>query len=202
MRQRSSPGFSEGPVGAGASLAPNALVSRHYDDLRAIAAGMLRPPRGAETLQATALVHEAFLKLGRAHAIRWKTAGHFLAVATMAMRQILANRAEQRRTLKRGGGRRRAPLIELGTPSDLAEQIDVLDVDEALVDLAEFSPDLARVVALRFQRGLTQHEIARTLGVSTRTVRRRWREAREFLQVRLDGGENRPDDAPRRGSRR
>ena len=173
---------------AGDAPAADALVPLLYDELRALAASFFRYRRADQTLQPTALVHEVFLKLTRGKTIGWESRAHFFAVAAKAMRQILANQAEKRRAKKRGGDRRRVTLSGLGTPAEPDQQIDLLDLDEALSALAELSPEQAEIVEMRFLTGLDEEEIAHALGVSTRTVRRRWRMARAFLELHLEGG--------------
>jgi RNA polymerase sigma factor (TIGR02999 family) len=171
----------------GDSLASEVLLPLLYDRLRDLARGYLRR-RPRQTLQPTALVHEAFLKLTRGREIDWESRAHFYAVAAKAMRQILANHAQARRAAKRGGDRGRVTLSGLGTPSRQEDQIDLIDLDQALSRLAELSPLQARIVEMRFLTGLEEEETARVLDLSARTVRRHWRMARAFLNCELSGG--------------
>ena len=167
--------------------ATEALLPLLYDQLRALAGSYFRHANPAQTLQPTALVHEAFLKLVRGKTPDWESRAHFFAVAAMAMRQILANHAEAKRALRRGGGRPRVTLSGISTPYDQDVQIDLIDLDDALSKLAELSPEQARIVELRFLAGLDENEIAHLLDTSERTVRRKWRMARAFLACELGG---------------
>ena len=167
--------------------ATEALLPLLYDQLRALAGGYFRHASPAQTLQPTALVHEAFLKLTRGNTPDWESRAHFFAVAAMAMRQILANHAEKKRALRRGGGRPRVTLSGVATPYDRDVQIDLIDLHDALSKLAELSPDQAQIVELRFLAGLDEREVAHLLDTSERTVRRKWRMARAFLACELGG---------------
>ncbi|MCA9542254.1 MAG: sigma-70 family RNA polymerase sigma factor [Myxococcales bacterium] len=152
-----------------------------YQALRRIAAARMRG-RQAVTLQPTALVHEAWAKIGAGRAGIER--GHFLALAARAMRQVIIDRARARQAAKRGGGRVQVTLAS--TPGDAGEGlVDVLAVDEALTRLAELDPRRARVVELRFFGGMSTAEIAEAMGQSTATVERDWRAARAWLQVHL-----------------
>jgi RNA polymerase sigma factor (TIGR02999 family) len=158
-----------------------------YDELKRIAARRLADEKPGQTLQATALVHEAFLRLvGPDPDRRWDSPGHFLAVAAEAMRRILIDNARRKRGPRRGGGRRRADLdldrIALEDPG-----IDLLALDEALDRLAEESPIRADLVKLRFFAGLTVPEAAEALGISVATAERYWTFARTRLYADLHG---------------
>jgi RNA polymerase sigma factor (TIGR02999 family) len=167
------------------------LVALSYDDLRAIAHRRLMGVghAGADTLSTTALVHEAFLRLaGREGAGgEWENRAHFYAFASRAMRHILVDHARSMSAARRGGGRIRIPLEEMvvGAPDDLA---DVLGVDEAIDQLAERHPRMARVVELRFFGGFTVPEVAEVMQASVRTVEREWTRAKVYLQESLDAG--------------
>jgi len=174
-------------VNAGDEGATEALLPLLYDELRSLARSFFRRQGPGQTLQPTALVHEAFLKLTRGKPIDWESRAHFFAVAAKAMRQILLNQAEKRRAAKRGGGRARVTLSGLGTPARPDAQIDLLDLDDALTKLAALSPQQAEIVSMRFLTGLEEQEVAHALGVSARTVRRQWRMARAFLKLELAG---------------
>ncbi len=154
-----------------------------YDQLHAIAQNQLRGERSNHTLNATALVHEAYLKLVGQRA-SWKNRAHFFAISAQAMRRILINYANQRLAQKRGGG---APVItfedELVARDGRAE--DVLALDDALNKLAEMSERQAKVVEYHFFAGLKHEEIAEVLQVSVPTVRRDWRLARAWLSQQL-----------------
>ena len=161
------------------------LVALAYSELRAIAHGRLAARGGNGTLSTTALVHEAYLKLVDRSPSRWRDRAHFFAVASMAMRHVLVDCAKARATLKRGGERRRITLDEeeIGV-DDQAEAL--LQLDDALRQLADVEPRLARVVECRFFGGLTEEEIAAALGVTVRTVRRDWVKARVMLRHVLE----------------
>jgi len=175
----------EGDAGAATRLLP--LV---YDQLRALAASYMRRERPDHTLQPTALVHEAFLKLvgvGGAAAARDRT--HFLALAARAMRQILVDHVRARRCEKRGGGLDRVTLEDtLGVTGSDGSRLDLLDLDRALDRLAELDERQSRMVELRFFAGLDGAEVAAALGLSERTVRADWRMARAWLKRELRGG--------------
>ncbi|HEX7049291.1 MAG TPA: ECF-type sigma factor [Longimicrobiales bacterium] len=177
------------PPDDGESLA--GLVPFVYRELRAIARRHLGAPGGARrrggTLSATALVNEAYLKLAAAPERTWRDRPHFLAVAALAMRQILVDRARARAALKRGGGLSRVTLDEDALASDDQPEA-LLALDQALERLASLAPRLARVVELRFYGGLAEEEIAAALGVTTRTVQRDWAKARMLLRRALDEG--------------
>ena len=155
-----------------------------YDELRAIAHRHLATPGRAGTLVTTALVHEAYLKLVDQSSAQWRDRAHFLALASVAMRHVLIDRARERASLKRGGARQRITLEEETIAVD--DQADaLLEIDDALEQLAEISPRLARVVECRFYGGLSEDEIAEALGVTVRTVERDWAKARLLLRRTL-----------------
>lgn len=163
-----------------------------YDELRVLAAQQLRG-QGAHTLQPTALVHEAFLRLHRAGADGVEQRRRFFALAGKVMRSVLVDHERRRRALKRDGGERLSLSAVL--PGFEAPSLDVLAVEEALVELARLDPELVEVVELLLFAGKNAAEIAEIRGVSSRTVERGWRVARAFLQSRLGesgdaGGEN------------
>ena len=163
------------------------LLPLVYEELHQIASR--RQPRGRAdpTLNATALVHEAYLKLFDRTRLELADREHFFAVAAKAMRQIAVDHARRSGSLKRGGDQRRVDLdSQLAGVEDRAEEI--LAIDQALGQLAEIDERLARVVELRFFAGLTEAEIADTLGRDERTVRRDWRKARAVLHELLSGG--------------
>lgn len=166
--------WSEGDAHALELLLP--LV---YQELRQSAARMFRRERGDHTLQPTALVHEAFLKLLGGNPTTYRDRAHFFAVASQAMRQILVDHARRRATAKRGGGRARLELEEIAIST--AEPLDVLAVDLALTRLAARDAEHARLVELRLFGGLTLEETAEVMGVSVPTVKRHWRLVRAYL---------------------
>ena len=176
-----------GRIGRGDGRATEDLLPLLYEELRGLAGRFFRNENPGQTLQPTALVHEAFIKLTRGEQLDWESRAHFFAVAAMAMRQILANHAEKKRTAKRGGGMPRVTLAGLATPARMASEIDLIDLDDALEKLAALSPKQAKIVELRFLAGVEEREIAHALGMSERTVRRQWRMARAFLKCELSG---------------
>jgi len=157
------------------------LLPLVYDELRKLAAARMAGERPDHTLQATALVHEAYLRLVDGDSEQnWDNRGHFFAAAAEAMRRILVENARRKRTIKRGGDLVRQDLdeIQLAVP-DLGD--DLLALDEALARLAEMDPIKARLVELRHFGGLTIEEAARELGLSTTTAHRHWAYARAWL---------------------
>ena len=157
-----------------------------YDDLRAIAAARLRGERSGHTLQPTALVHEAYLRLSEQRRRQWKERRQFFAVASRVMRQVLVDHARARQAAKRGGAATRIEVTSLGEIAAPAEVFDVLPLDEALTRLAALQPRLARVVELRFFGGLEVEETAALLDCSPRTVKRDWALARAWLVRELN----------------
>ncbi len=156
-----------------------------YATLRRLAAAFLRAERGGHTLQPTALVHEAYLKLADSPSTRhWKSQTHFQTVAAKAMRQILVDHARRRATQKRGGGRFRITLSpQMAATPD--RDVELLSLDEAMNQLAELDNRKALLVELRFFGGLTNAEAALRLGVSPKTAEADWYFARAWLRDRL-----------------
>lgn len=157
-----------------------------YEDLHAVAHRILRGESPGHTLQTTALLNEAYLRLVDQSRVDWKGRTHFLAVGAQAMRRVLVDHARGRLRLKRGGQRRR---VELNEDSALQPENDedVLAVDEALEKLARVSPRQARVVEMRFFAGMEMAEIAEALGVSKRTVESDWTHVSAWLRRELVG---------------
>ena len=155
-----------------------ALLKMVYDDLRARADALMRRERGDHTLQATALVHEAWLRL--VDRGEWEDRTHFFAVAARALRRVLVDHARTRRRDKRGGG---APKLQFDDEMFAAYEnaVDLVAMDDALAKLSNEDEDAAKIIELRFFGGLGHDEIAKVLDVSTRTVERRWRFARAWL---------------------
>ena len=176
---------------AGARGELNELLPRVYDELRAVAHRMMCGEREGHTLQTTAIVHEAYLRLVEQHNLTPADHAPFLAAAANTIRRVLVDHARQRRSAKRGGGwRRLEPLVDDGGRDVLAapvrsDAIDLLALDEALVGLAGFDPRAADVVTLRYFGGLTVEQIAHVLGVSPRTVGDDWSMARAWLRRAL-----------------
>jgi RNA polymerase sigma factor (TIGR02999 family) len=167
-----------------------------YDELRRIAARYVSRERPGQTLQATALVNEAFVRLSAERTQQFQNRTHFLAIAALSMRQILVQRARARHAAKRGGAPQRVTLDDAnlaqarhGIPGGVAGQpdpIDLVALDEALTRLAALDPEQARIVELRYFGGLTVEETAEAVGVSPATVKRQWALARAWLRRALD----------------
>lgn len=171
---------------AGDRKAAADLLPLVYDELRKLAAARLADERPGQTLQATALVHEAYLRLiGGSQPQEWSGRGHFFAAAAEAMRRVLINRARDKQRLKRGGGRERVDLDALADPSN-APDADLIELDDALSRLAGVNSQAAELVKLRFFAGLTLHEAAAALGVPPRSADRLWAFARAWLVDALD----------------
>jgi RNA polymerase sigma factor (TIGR02999 family) len=169
---------------AGDHEALDQLLPLVYGELKRIAAGHLRRERSDHTLQATALVHEAYLRLVQQHSVDWRNRAHFFGIAAEMMRRILVNYAVQQNADKRGG---KAERFSLDDATSLAAQseVDLLLLDEALSKLATFDASQARIVELRFFGGLTVEEVAEVLGVSESTVKREWRAAKAWLHQQI-----------------
>lgn len=173
--------WSNGDPGALEKLTP--LV---YDELHRLARRYMRGERSDHTLQATALVHEAFVRMVDQQRVQWKSTLHFTALAAQMMRRILVDHARSHAASKRGGELQRVSLDE--SPEVAAEAPpDLPELDEALADLEQADPELAKVVELRFFGGMSNEEIAGLLGVSVPTIVRRWRTARAWLFDRMSG---------------
>jgi RNA polymerase sigma-70 factor (ECF subfamily) len=171
---------------------PEALMPQVYDELRRLAANYLRHERPGQTLQATALVHEAFLRLNAEKNHPWHNRTHFLAIAALSMRQILVQRARARHAEKRGGGAQRITLDETalaGVPATEPPGIDVLALDAALERLAALDPQQAKIVELRYFGGMTVEEVGEELDISPATVKRHWTLARAWLRGELGPAE-------------
>jgi RNA polymerase sigma factor (TIGR02999 family) len=175
-------------AGAGDRSAVDRMFPLVYDELRRLAA-MVRAGRSGETLGATALVHEAYLKLVRSDDLTWNDRAHFLAIAARAMRQVLVDQAARKSTKSRGGsGGGARHDVTLG--DSVAEERtlgpeQLLDLDRAIADLAEDNPRAAKVVEFRFFGAMSEEETAAVLEVSLPTVTRDWRYARAWLTRRL-----------------
>lgn len=165
------------------------LMPLVYDELRRIAARYISRERPGQTLQATALVNEAYVRLAAERPREFANKTHFLAIAALSMRQILVQRARARKAAKRGGAPHRITLDDRNIDrADLPPAIDVLALDEALSRLAALDPELARIVELRYFGGLTVEETADVIGSSPATVKRHWTMARAFLKQAIDSG--------------
>ena len=164
------------------------LLTIAYDELRLIAASVLGRQSAGNTLQPTALVHELYLRLAKRKDCQWQDHAHFLAIAAMAMRQILIDHARRKGADKRGGGWRR---VTLSKTLDLAPVVDMdlVTLNDALESLAQLHVRQARIVELRFLAGMTIPEVAHVLDVSQKTVKDDWRMARAWLMQKLSEGE-------------
>lgn len=168
-------------IGNGETGVADELLPLVYEELRSRAGQLLSGERQNHTLQRTALVHEAYLKLVRGD-LSFRSKRHFFNAAALAMRRILVNHAVERKALKRGGGRQRLSLDDADDPGvEPVDSLDWIDLDHALQRLAEVSPRQHQVVMLRFFSGRTQGEIADMLEISPATVERDWVMARAWL---------------------
>lgn len=188
-------------AGAGDPRAASELLPLVYDQLKELARQRMASERADHTLQATALVHEAYLRLAGGADIPWSGRTQFFFAAAEAMHRILIDHARARGQIKRGGGRKRLPINVLDLADD--EQLpEILALDEAISRLEQVSPSVAAVVRLRFYGGLTIDETAAALGISPRTVKREWTYARARLFRELSEDDDRQslkDDHARSG---
>lgn len=175
---------------SGDDSAVHALLPLIYGEMRALAGGFFRDQGPAHTLQPTALVHEAFLKLVGPSEVEWQSRAHFFAVAAKAMRQILTDHARRRRAQKRGGEHDRITLSGLSTPV-ASSAFELVAFEEAIDRLSKLDERQGRIVELRFLGGLTVEEVGEVMELSVSTVEREWRMARAWLRRELS------DEAPR-----
>ena len=174
-------------IESGDPSAAEQLLPLVYAELRNLADAKLAHEKPGQTLQATALVHEAYLRLvDIEQAQHWDSRRHFFAAASEAMRRILVDRARRKGRIKRGRDFQRVPLDQVVIKTN-RPQLDLLALDEALDAFAKESPEKAEVVQLRYFAGLGHEEIAELMGVSTITVKRHWRYARAWLLRRIEG---------------
>lgn len=173
------------------SPAPPPLIpiDEVYAELRRVAQGYLRRER-ARSLQATELVHDAYVRLQADQHPRWQNRAHFLAIAAIAMRRLLVERARARHALKRGGpGQIQVTLTDHIAAAEDTSGLDMRALDEALATLGRLDPQQARIVEMRYFAGMTIEEVADALGISPATVKRDWTLARAWLLRALSGGE-------------
>ena len=168
----------------GRDVLPEALP-RIYEELRRLAAHYLRRERSDHTLQPTALVHEAYLRLGEQDRIHWRNRSHFIGIAAQLMRRILVDHARGHHAGKRGGHDTRIPLDEVLEPAAPDRGVDLLALDDALVRLALIDARQARIVDLRYFGGLSIEETAEALELSPATIKREWQMARAWLHREL-----------------
>ena len=172
-------------VEQGDGKAAEELLPLVYEELRKLAAARMGHESAGQTLQPTALVHEAWLRLTRSPEQNWQNRSHFFRTAAECMRRILIDNARRKQQVRHGGGWQRTPLDEIDLPQEFDPQ-RLLDVNEALDRLALQDGTKAEVVKLRFFAGMENREIAEVLGVSERTVERAWRFAKAWLLAELE----------------
>jgi RNA polymerase sigma-70 factor (ECF subfamily) len=163
------------------------LIPIVYDDLRRVAGRCMRAEKSGHTLQTTALVHEAYVRLTREQDRTWENRAHFFGVAAQIMRNLLVDHARAAARVKRGGGSAHVVLDETPELTTISPE-DLLAVDDALRRLAEMDPRASRIVELRFFVGLTNEEVAEVIGASKETVKRDWSAAKTFLRTELRSG--------------
>ena len=174
-------------VDEGNTSAAQKLLPLVYDELRRLAASRMAKERNDHTLQATALVHEAYLRLAEESHAEWKNRGHYFAAAAETMRRILVDRARAKAAKKRGGHFSRVDLDDVQLAIEARPDI-LCAVSDAIDELTEIAPEKAELVKLRFFVGMTNQEAAEALGVSLVTVKRHWQFARAWLFQRLEKG--------------
>jgi RNA polymerase sigma factor (TIGR02999 family) len=174
-------------IGRGDEKASSELLPLVYEELRRLAAARMAQEGSGQTLQPTALVHEAWLRLVGGGDRNWQNRGHFFGAAAEAMRRILIENARRKSRLKRGGGLARVDLEEVDLAATSPDD-KILLIDEALSRLEREDPEKARIVALKFFGGLTNQEVAQSLGVTERTIERQWAFAKAwmFRSIQLD----------------
>lgn len=170
----------------GNQAAADQLLPVLYQELKAIANQHMRNERADHTLQATALVHEAFLKLVDQNRVQWQGKAHFCAVASNIMRRILVDHARTKNAAKRGKGAQRITLEEGLVAGDPQNNVDLVELDELLTELANLNPRHAKIIEMRYFAGMTVEETAAALDVSVSTVKGDWRMAKAWLTSRLD----------------
>jgi len=173
-----------GAIDHGDSKAAAELLPLVYDELRRLAAARMAHESPGQTLQATALVHEAWLRLVGSNETQWNSRGHFFGAAAEAMRRILLERARKKRRMRHGGQLQRVDLEQVTLATQDSDDV-VIAIHEALEKLASESPQKAEIVKLRYFGGLEHAEIAEVLGISEPTVRRHWAYARSWLYAEL-----------------
>lgn len=175
-----------GDLANGDADAADRLLPKVYQELRALAGSFFQRQQSNHTLQPTALVHEAYIRLVRADS-SWNSRKHFFDVAAMAMRQLLKDHARRKGTEKRGGNAPRMALTVSDIPSGGTSEFDIVALDDALTRLSGLDARQARIVELRYLAGLSVEETAEVLETSPRTVKREWRVAKAWLRTQLTG---------------
>lgn len=185
-----------GSIEQGDASGINRLLPLVYEELRSLASARIANEPAGLTLQPTALVHEAYLRLVREEGARWKSRAHFFSAAAEAMRRILVERARQRGRIKHGGGRRRLTIDDLNVASEDGG-VDFVELDEVLTKLQAYDQRLSQVVEMRFFAGLGVEQVAELLDVAPRTIKRDWEFARAWLYANLahDGDAEAREDA-------
>lgn len=174
-------------VSDGRKDALNQLVPLVYNDLRRVAAAQMRREAPGHSLQPTALVHEAYVRLVDQRHVKWRNRAHFLGVAASLMRRILVDHARARLADKRGGGLERVTLVGDEAAPDSPRRVDVLALHQSLKRMAAFNPRQERIVELRYFGGLTIEEAAEVVGISEATLVREWTIAKAWLRADLSG---------------
>lgn len=169
-------------ISAGSESAPEKLLELVYDDLRRLAAAYMQNERGDHTLQATALVHEAFVRLVDWKNVSWESKAQFFAIAAQVMRKILIDHARVKKAQKRGGQK---IALDDAVSFTTEKEFDLLALEEALRSLETIDARQARIVELRFFGGLTVEEVAEVLNISESTVKREWKTAKAWLKTQL-----------------
>lgn len=176
--------------GRGDVLARDELVPVVYRELRRRAGAYLRRERSDHTLQPTALVHEAYLRLTAQDRVAWQNRAHFFAIAAQMMRRVLIDHAREHQAAKRPGAHLKV-LLDDGIGAAQPRECELMMVDEALVELTRIDPRQGQIVELRYFGGLSEHEVAVVLSISRATVTREWQTARAWLYRRLTTGRER-----------
>ncbi|MFY9555334.1 MAG: sigma-70 family RNA polymerase sigma factor [Blastocatellia bacterium] len=172
--------------GNGDKAALDELIPLVYDELRRLAGRYMRRESPGHTLQTSALLNEAYLRLVDQKSVKWQNRAHFFGVAAQLMRRILVDHARRRSRAKRGGG---ALIVSLGEQAIMSKEVaDVIALDEALKNLAEMDPRKSQIVEMKFFGGLTTEEVAEVLKVTSRTVEREWRKAKAWLNRAISKG--------------
>jgi RNA polymerase sigma factor (TIGR02999 family) len=172
--------------GNGDQEALDELIPLVYDELRRLARAYMRRESQDHTLQTSALVNEAYLRLIDQRSVQWQNRAHFFGVAAQLMRRILVNHARSRSRVKRGG---RTQIVSLDEQAVVAKEVsEVIALDEALKNLAEMDPRKSQIVEMKFFGGLTNEEVAEVLKVTSRTVEREWRKAKAWLNRAISKG--------------